>query len=60
MIRTDLNPADFLKSILHVGDFLRQFKYEDSHQYWAIGIYGLGYNANIFYIDLAIKKGNLL
>ena len=30
MIRTDVNPADFLESILHVGDFTRQFKCGDS------------------------------
>ena len=29
MIRTDVNPRDFLKSILHVGDFTRQFKCGD-------------------------------
>ena len=29
MIRTDVNPWDFLKSILHVGDFTRQFKCGD-------------------------------
>ena len=27
MIRTEVNAGDFLKSILHVGDFPRQFKY---------------------------------
>ena len=26
MIRTDVNPGGFLKSILHVGDIIRQFK----------------------------------
>ena len=30
MIRTDVNPGDFLKTILYVGDFTRQFKYGDS------------------------------
>ena len=27
MIRTEVNAGDFLKSILQVGDFTRQFKY---------------------------------
>ena len=30
IIRTDVNPGDFLKSILQVGDFTRQFKCGDS------------------------------
>ena len=30
LIKTGINPQDFLKSILNVGDFTRQFK---SHYY---------------------------
>ena len=30
MIRTDVNPGDFLRSVLHVGDVTRQFQREDS------------------------------
>ena len=30
MIRTDVDAGDFLKSILHLGDFTRQFKCGDS------------------------------
>ena len=30
MIRTDVNPGDFLESILHVEDFIRQSKCGDS------------------------------
>ena len=26
IIKTEINPGDFLKSILNVGDFTRQFK----------------------------------
>ena len=30
MIRTDVNPGDFLRSVLHVGDVIRQFQRADS------------------------------
>ena len=45
MIRVEVNPGDFLKSIQNVGDFTRQFKScyyiintEDSLEYWGIGM----------------------
>ena len=32
---------------------------QETHgQYWEIGIYGLGRNANFFYIDPTVKKDN--
>ena len=30
MIRTDVNPGGFLKNILYVEDFIRQFKCKES------------------------------
>ena len=55
MIRTNVNPVDFLKSILHVGDFTKQFKSGDS-----LSILGNWNSPVIFEIDLTAKKDNLL
>ena len=48
MIRMEVNAGDFLKSILHVGDFTRQFNaanisymHETHGQYWGNGVYSL-------------------
>ena len=42
MIRTDVDPVDLMKSILHVGEFTTQFKCRDSLPiHWGIGIYDL-------------------
>ena len=45
MIRKNVNLGDLLKSILHEGDFIRQFNVETHGQYWGVKIYGLGCNA---------------
>ena len=61
MIKTDVNPGDFLESTLHAGNFTRQFKCGNSQPMLE--------NQNLwpemqcehffFYIDLTVKKGNL-
>ena len=64
LIKTGVNPQDFLKIILNVGDFTRQFKsryyvINAGHykcKYWEIRMYGLKCNAKILYIDLSYCK----
>ena len=44
MIRKNVNLEDFLKSILHEGDFKDNLNAETHGQYWGVRIYGLGCN----------------
>ena len=60
MIKTDVNPKDFQMSILHAEDFTRQFKCGVSLPILENWNLWPGHNANFFYIDLTVKKSNLL
>ena len=60
MIRTDVDPGGFLKSILHVRDFIIQFKCGESRAMLRNLNLGLGCNAITYIIDPTVKKGNLL
>ena len=59
MIRTDVDAGDFRKSILHLGDFTRQFKCGDARPVLENWNLWPGIRCEIFSIDLTAKKYNL-